>query len=131
MLSSTSFSTALSKPLASLCRPELFVELVPEGKQSVHGAALAKANDEEIKKQAKPEPEKKSKAAVLEGNLALKFLMNSKELSQIVGFKDKKKRTETKAEPAASIDLGSANSSPPVNLQKSRKYKYPIKSINE
>lgn len=66
----------------------------------------------------------------MEGNLALKFLMNSKELSQIVGFKDKKKRAETKADPTPSIDMGSANS-PPVPLPKSRKYKYPIKTINE
>lgn len=35
----------------------------------------------------------KQKAAALEGNLALKFLMNPKELSRIVNYKDKKRQS--------------------------------------
>jgi len=47
MHSSISIFTASSKSKRLRYRPEFFIELVPEGKQSVHGAALAKATDEE------------------------------------------------------------------------------------
>lgn len=57
---------------------------------------LNKVAEEETKRLATPiktevTEKPKTKTAVLEGNLALKLLMNSREFSQIIGFKDKKR----------------------------------------
>lgn len=104
---------------------------------------LNKIAEEEELKRNPPKPSQdnqadkhKQKTSALEGNLALKFLMNPKELSQIVNFKDKKRQSivpqkdDPKVSPVdeqrPSIDIGSV-----APLQKSKKYKYPIKSINE
>jgi hypothetical protein len=41
----------------------------------------------------KEQEKQKQKAAPLEGNLALKFLMNPKELGQLVNFKEKQRKS--------------------------------------
>ncbi len=76
--------------------------------------------------------------AQLEGNLALKFLMNPKELSQLVqnNIKDKKRKNsgdEEKKKDTLKKEERPTPQEPMVlpTLSKTKKYKYPIKSINE
>jgi hypothetical protein len=66
----------------------------------------------------------------------MKFLMNPKELTSLVtsNMKDKKRKNsdeERKKEEKAATQAAATESMVIPTLQKTKKYKYPVKSINE
>jgi hypothetical protein len=78
----------------------------------------------------------KKKVSQLEGNLALKFLMNPKELTQLVSsnIKDKKRKNSDDEKKKPQHPDQSISQSQAVimsQIPKNKKFKYPIKSINE
>ncbi len=130
--------------------PDEFIELVGENEQSQHALILNQIAQEEynkiaalqVKKEPECVPEKAKKVSQLEGNLALKFLMNPKELTQLVSnnIKDRKRKNSGDDDKKKEQKQGEkSNPVPPATEQKiempvpqkSKKFKYPIKSINE